>query len=155
MRKSKYSSAPRAGEGRPVNRQAAIVTSAGWRRTAKIVEMSQLRLLKEDELLPIPDDGCVSLKLASRCRFIPKAVLFRGKRCWLEPMTWEQAFDVAVRMLDEWYGRSMQYIDRKYLGDVIPAGVELQWTYCYCLRHICKFLGIKYEEISFLAFVRN
>ena len=131
------------------------MTSAAWKRTGKIVEMSHLRLPKDEELLPIPDDGCVSLKLASRCRFIPKAVLFRGANRWLEPMNWEQAFDVAVEMIDERYGRSMQYIDKKYLGDVLPAGVEPQWTYCYCLRHICKFLEIKYEEISFLAFVRK
>ena len=153
-RKAKYSSAPFAGRGTPANRQAAVVASFLPKRIG-VVAKPNLRIVSEEELVPVPADGKVSLRLASRCSFIPKAVVFRNKRKWIEPMDWESAFDATLELLDEWYGKSLQFIDGKYLGCELAEGVELQWTYCYCLRNICRFLEIKYDEIEFQAFKRR
>lgn len=151
---AKYSSAPYVGSGIPVNRQTAIVASSSPKRIG-VVAKPNLRIVREEELVPVPADGKISLRLASRCRFIPKAVVFRNKCKWLDPMDWEAAFDATLELLDEWYGKTMQFIDDKYLGCELAEGVELQWTYCYCLRNICRFLEIKYDEIVFQAFKRR
>lgn len=67
-------------------------------------------------------------------------------------MNWESAFEMTLELLDKWFGPTMQYIDDKYLGAELPENVESQWSYCYCLRHICKFLELTNDEIVFQAF---
>lgn len=154
-RKIRCSNAAEVADRRPVNRQAAVVTSSSAKRIGVVVPNQSLQNPRDEDLLPIPDDGVVSLRSAARCRFVPKAVIFRGERRWIDPMDWENAFDAALAMLEELHVDSMQFIDDRYLGTELLAGIEPQWTYCYCLRNICRFLEIDYDEIEFLAFVKR
>ena len=153
--KKRYSSARYAGSGTPVNRQAAVAVSSGSMRVGVKVENQGFRFPKDEELLPVPEDGKVSLRMAIRCKFVPKAVVFRFKRRWLEPMDWETAFDVTLEMLDEWFASALQFVDKKFLGTEIIENIDPQWSYCYFLRRICRVLEIDYDEIVFLAFVKK
>jgi hypothetical protein len=84
--KKRCSTALYAGSGTPVNRQAAVAVSSGAMRVGVKVKNQGFRFPKDEELLPVPEDGKVSLRMAMRCKFVPKAVVFRFKRRWLEPM---------------------------------------------------------------------
>lgn len=135
---------------RPVNKQAAVGRGKTWAEIRE-VGAEKIRVPSIDELKEVPRNGVVGMKEAMNCMFTPKYVRIMGVRKWLEPMTWEAAFDAVVEFLNEWNSDAMQYLDARILAKERPQGVQDQWQYLYCIRQLCKKLNIDYSEIVFGA----